>query len=236
MILRSYTILALSILYFYSCKRDDDVYSINAANGPQLNDIIRFSSISRMQLDADSTTESTITVRLDPEVAPTSIVFKTSKGVFDNGDTTQTIASNSQGIASVNILGDKTGTARVSATVKTYKIDTALTFIPALPDDIIVTADAYTVDTSVSINIITTLVRNPGRGKVSAPLKVYYATVQVDSNTQKLVFPPFSFTKQDQGTAAINNPFKVNTSFTFQAKVVSASGDTLRRNVFLRIQ
>src|SRR5690606_36893904 len=137
-----------------------------------VQDIIRFAGVSSLQPAADSSTTSVCTVQIHPEAdaANRDVQFKTSLGTFENGDTVLTIKANASGLASATLLIDQAGAATISAEDKSIRIDTTVVFQPAAPDDILLFADAYRVDTNTSVNVTTQLFRNPGRGKVTDPV------------------------------------------------------------------
>ena len=73
------------------------------------------------------------------------------------------------------LTSKKTGKSDIRATVKSYTIDTMVVFQPALPQDLMVSADLYVVDTTQSVKITALLSRDPFKGQVSDPVKVFYA-------------------------------------------------------------
>lgn len=234
---RTILILTLAAL-LCCCDRDDDVYTANADGGVAISDVIHFSSISHLELDADSSSRSTVTVNISPGAAPNNrdIIFRTSLGRFNNRDTTFVVRANALGIAHVMLLSDSSGMASVSAQVGSYRIDTTMVFKPALPDDMLSSLDQYVVNNNTDVTVTTRLYRNPGRGKVSDPVKVYYELVPLNTVVSELVYPAFSFSDDGVAKAVLRNPYNITGQFRLQVKAVSASGDTLRRNMILQVQ
>ncbi|GAA0548698.1 invasin domain 3-containing protein [Chitinophaga japonensis] len=235
---KPYILLCLFIAAVMGCEKDVDTYTIGGEDGPAVADIIRFSGVSSLQLEADSSSTSVLTVQLHPEAdaANRDVQFKTSLGTFENGDTVLTVKANASGVASATLLSDQAGTAKVSAEVKSIRIDTTLVFQPAAPDDILLSADAYRVDTNTSVNVTTQLFRNPGRGKVTSPVKVFFTVTAPDTATYQLVYPAFAFSEEKAATITISNPFKQAGAFRIASYVLSAQNDTLRKEILIAIQ
>ena len=221
-----------------ACKKEDQLYSVGNQNGPKISDLIHFLSLSADSLYADSASREIITVQVTPEADSLNkfVIFSTLNGTFPNGFPADTIHADANGVASTSFLSATPNSANiVTATVKGISIDTIIRIIPALPDDMSITADKYLTDTLNNISINASLVRNPGRGKVSDPVKVYF-TVTPDSVSKTLIINSFSYSANGIATALIQNPFKYTGSFIITAETVSATGDSLKRMLTVRIK
>jgi len=221
-----------------ACEKEVDTYTEGGEGGPAIKDIIRFTGVSSLQPDADSSSTSVLTVQIYPEAdaANRDVLFKTSLGTFENGDTLLAVKANASGIASAMLLSDRAGRAKVSAEVKSIRIDTTVVFQPAAPDDMLLSADAYRVDTNTSVSVTTQLFRNPGRGKVTDPVKVFFTVTAPDTAAYQLVYPAFAFSEGQAATMAISNPFKQTGIFRVAAYVLSSQNDTLRKEMVIEIQ
>jgi hypothetical protein len=221
---------------FFSCDKQDDLYTIGSNKGTPLSEIISFYKVAPVSLDADSASLCTITVKLNAEadLSNRNVTFISSGGMFTNQDTTRVVQANSEGYATVNLLSETAGTIRVKASVLTYTIDTVVKFVAALPDDILLSADKFTGDTSDSFEVTTRLFRNPGRGLVTDPVKVFYLVASLDTSLN-LVYPEFSYSSGRAAKIEITNPYKISGRFNVSSKVVSAAGDTLARRIMLVI-
>jgi hypothetical protein len=230
----------LSMLCFSvaACKRDDEVYSVGNEKGPPISGLLAIKSISRIQLEADSTTTTVIefTVNTEADSANRYISLQTSLGKFLNGRTTDTLRINADGTAKASLLSNTTGTAMISARVKSINVDTTVSFTPSLPDDMLLSANNYVTDTTGSIMVSADLFRNPGRGNVSDPVKTFFTVTSLSGSTQALVYPQFAFSSNKSASITISNPFKATGQFRVDAKTPSAQGDTIRRNLVFTIQ
>ncbi|MCO5947121.1 hypothetical protein [Mucilaginibacter flavidus] len=220
-----------------ACKRDDDVYTIGNKNGIQSAGLFKIAGISSLQQEAD--TESLIAIKLkisgNADTVSHTIHLSTTLGAFVDGKASTTIIANSLGEATAFLKSGKTGIAQLTFSVQNLSIDTVVTFIAAQPDDILLAADLYSGDTSTSFNLTTTLSRNPGKGIVSDPVKVWY-TVSPSAPGATLVCPAYASSASGVATAIVNNPYKITGTFTIQAKTVNGAGDTLRKSVILLVK
>lgn len=227
-------ILLLALLP--ACDREDDLYSLGNASGPKLKDIIAFQELSVTSLDADSASSCNIKIKINPEASADkrTVTFVAKSGAFPNNDTIQVVKANDDGIATTTLVSKQPGKCMIKATTDTYTIDTFITVNTALPDDILLTSDHYTGDTSTAFSISAELVRNPGRGMVTDPVKVFFVIMPLDSSIN-LIYPSFSFSSMHVATISVTNPYKVSGKFKVISKVLSSPGDTLRRDVMLYI-
>ncbi|MFP5040028.1 hypothetical protein [Parasediminibacterium sp. JCM 36343] len=230
-------VLSFLILSFFSCKKEDDLYRVGSNSGPDLNDIITFTNVSNNQIDADSVSNCILTVKINSQSddASRNVTFITSGGTFSNNDTLMTVQVDALGYATVALKNNMPEMVRVKASVKTFIIDTLITFNLAAPDDILISADKYLADTSNNITISTNLFRNPGRGVISDPVKVYYQITPLDTSIN-LVYPGFAFSEKHVSSIIVSNPFKVSGRFNIKSKVVGSSSDTLTKTILVKIK
>lgn len=226
--------------FFIGCKKEDDVYSVGNPSGVPLADIIKITSVSKLTLEADSLTFSTIEVMINPEASSSNrkVAFTTTNGVFLNGKTTDSVIVNSSGVARVSLLSSKAGVAIVAAKISSYTRDTVINFTASLPDDMLMSASKYVLDTTESFTVTNKLFRNPGKGKVTDPVKVFYEVTPEIINTGSLIYSQFAFSANRETSISISNPFKLKGRFIVTSKTVSASGnsDTLKRSFIIEIK
>ncbi len=233
-----FLLLFFAALLFFGCiKRDDDLYSVGNPIGAQVADIIKITSVSKTGIEADNVTSSVITIKINPETDTLArmISVTTSLGTFQNGKTADIVTADANGIATVTLISPKPGITSFSAKIKSWSIDTTVTFIPALPDDMLVSVDNSVVDTNASITITDVLTRNPFRGSISDPCKVSFIVMPA-LGSAALVCTPFSLSADKKATATITNPTHVKGSFQVQAATMSSKGDTLKRMANFIIQ
>lgn len=234
-IIRSLLALCASFILFSGCDRDNELFDLNSKEGVPLSQVIKFSGISAGSVLADSTSFSLIKVQISQNADSVyrTVVLKTSLGKFSNNDTTITLSVNALGEASVQLISDKPGTALIRATVKNIPIDTSIVFVPALPEDMILTANDYLLDTTQSITVTSQLFRNVGVPSDNS--KVLFRAIP-DNASNFLIVPLFAFSNNGMASVTITNPFHFRDWFTIEAKTLSAKGDTLVRNIRVRIQ
>jgi hypothetical protein len=234
--IRSIIVLCASIFLidFSSCERDDETYELNNPEGIALRSIIYFKDLSLISLEADGTTQTFITIQINPEASSDyrQIVLTTTVGAFSNRRQTDTIVANASGIASFPLSSSIVGLANIRATVKSvYSIDTVVSFEAALPQDLLVTADKYNVKTDQPIEVTTALSRDPNMGMVSDPIKVYYFIIPDSSQSGSLIYPAFAYSSQSKSTITITNPFLLTGKFTLEVTTISSIGTTLKKDI-----
>jgi hypothetical protein len=229
--------LIIIISCLLHCKRQDDLYNLNGTNGLHLGAIISVGSITSMVADADSSTVITISIQVNPgaDTNLNTVTFSCSGGVFTNGDTLQIIKPNSGGIAYASLVDNKEEKVRITAKVLSYSVDTVVNFIAALPDDMLVTSNHYTGDTTTTFQITNSVVRNAGRGLVTDPVKVLFKVVSLDT-LLNLICPDFAFTQNRQTTISISNPYQLKGRFNVESKTLSSQGDTLSKTLQIIIK
>jgi hypothetical protein len=233
--------LLLILASFGSCKRDDDVYAIGSVHGPTVAGIISIKSLSALSVEADSLSPCFISVQIDPNTDSLyrPITFHSSNGSFPNGRSTDTAIADAYGTATLPLISNSAGPALISASVKTisFNVDTSITFTEALPDDFILTADKYKGGVTDSFNVSCALYRNPGRGRVTDPVKVFFsATPDSSKGTSNLVLAPFGYSARGSVKIWVKNPYGKTGTFVITSTALSDKGDSLRQNVTLLIQ
>ncbi len=236
------TALFIALSCLTSCDKQDDIYAVQNPLGPKIADIISFQSVSSAQVDADSASLCTIKVKITPEAAAKNraINFSISGGVFTFGDTEHSLTANTEGIASISFISSKAQPVLFKASVSAFStdttvfsIDTTIVFKPALPDDFLLTADSFVVDSSKAIIITTTLFRNASKGVPTDPYQVSYKITALDT-TVNLVYPEFAFSQNHSASITAINPFKAKGRFTVEAKITTATG-SLAKTISLQI-
>lgn len=228
--------ISLLFLSFAACdaRRDDDLYQINKNN---INDVMRFTAIAPDTVAADSFSIASIRIKIanDADSLHRNIVFHTSLGKFTNNDTSNTVFANSSGEATIGLYSSQSGMAEVTATIGTISIDTVIHFIPALPEDLMLTADKYQTDSTDSIQLYTTLFRN--RGRISDKTVVYYTIERTDGATGPTpVVPDFAISEYDTAQAELRNVYHVHGTFKVSAYTTSQNGNTIRKSITIHIQ
>lgn len=228
------------ILLMVSCQKQDDLYSQQNLIGPQIGDIISFQTVSSSNVDADGVSLCTIKVKINPEAEAVNraVVFKvTGNAKLTNGDTVQTITANTQGFATASFYNTKAESVQVKASVLTYSIDTSIIFKIALPDDLLLEADNYLLDSSMAqpVHLTTKLFRNANRGIVSDGAKVFFTITPLDT-TINFIYQPFVYSQNQIAVDTAINPFKIGGRFKIETKTVSAIGDTLIKVINIRVQ
>lgn len=228
--------MALSIL-IVSCKRDDDVYTIGGKNGQAPTRFLTITTLSATQQEADTASLITINLQIaaNADSASHTITINTSLGKFSNGKATGTITAGADGKASISLHSGTLGNAQLSFTAKNITVDTTIKFIAALPEDMLLTADKYSGDSTSTFGLSTTLVRNTGKGIVTDPVKVFYS-VRPASPGATLVLPTFSESIKGTADCIVSNPYKVKGRFTIMAASPKAGGDTLRKYITLIVK
>jgi hypothetical protein len=225
------------ILSGQACQKDDDRYAVGTNNGIALAQVIAFTQVSPTNLEADSASLCTISVKIDRHASASNrnVRFYTDCGLFTNGDTVQIITANSEGNATAYLLSDKARKANIRVSVmNTYTIDTVINFLPARPDDLLLVADSYEGETDTNFQITSSLYRDPQRGLPSDPMKVLFTVVPLDTNIN-LIYPAFSLTENQVATITLENPFEVSGRFSVTAKTAAAIGDSISRTIQIRI-
>ncbi|CAC9975938.1 hypothetical protein [Flavobacterium panici] len=228
----------LVIAVFISCDRQDDEFAINNSNGFLPESIIHFKKIDLANVEADGVSYSTVSIQINPEanIANEKVGLSTTTGKFVNGRKTDTITVNAYGVGYFTITNEKPERARITATVKSFSIDTIVNFQPALPHDILISADHFVIEPAQTITISASLIRDSFKGKVSDPIKVFYDVTPLTSQPNILIYPNFVMSSQGVSNAIISNPFNLTGDFKVNIKTLSPAKDTLRKSMTFRIQ
>jgi hypothetical protein len=230
--------IVYGVILLSGCEKQDDLYSTQNPIGPQIGDIISFQTVSTSQTDADGVSLCTVKVKIHPEAdaANRAVIFKvTGSARFTNGYSIDTINANTQGYAIASFYNTKAEAVQLKASVLTYIIDTTVSFIKALPDDMQLTADDYVLDTGQAVHLTSTLYRNAGRGKATDGAKVFFTITPLDT-VINFIYLPFSFSQNQIAADTAINPFRVGGRFRVDSKTVSALGDTLRKSINLIVK
>jgi hypothetical protein len=230
-----FIITVLTAAVFSGCSKSDDDYQVG--KGLKLEDIIAFANAPQAMVAADSKSTYLITAKISGEADSLlrDVVFTVKGGTFENNDTIQTVTANSSGIAQVRLKSDSIGAATVRASVQQYyTIDTTFTFTRSYPHDLLLASDQYTGDTSTSFQFTVDLFRDPGKGVVSDPAKVYFTMVSLDTSLN-LVVPAFGYSNAQQVTATATNPFHITGNFELQVRTLLSETDTLLRTLRLQV-
>jgi hypothetical protein len=227
----SLSLFLLTFLALVQCKKS------HTSPGGGSSAIFRFNSLSALSVEADSVSTCRITVQLG-QTSPIAVVFYTNLGLFPNGLSKDTALADAEGMAFMPLLCGTAGDAMISAVYDGTTIDTSINFTPALPDDMLCTANQYSGPDSVDFDMTCVLSRNPGRGKVTDPIKVLFTfTPAMDSTGgPALIVPAFANSAGSVVTDSIENPYRNTGSFVIQASAPLDNGSTLYRSVTVIIK
>jgi hypothetical protein len=231
-----FSLLPLAALALTQCKKG---HTSPGGGSNAQSGIVRISSLSAKSVEADSVSTCLITVQLASTLSPgeNAVVFYTNLGQFPNGLTRDTAVADADGVAVMPLTSDAAGDAMIRAAIDEITVDTSIGFTPALPDDMLCTANQYTGPDSVDFIMTCNLYRNPGRGKVTDPIKVLFSfTPAVGNNASPALLVP-SFANSGGGiiTNNIQNPYRDTGTFVIQAAAPLDNGSTLYRSVTLII-
>jgi hypothetical protein len=140
------------LLMLTGCIKSDD-YVLSKSLDP--NDIIKFVTVSPIKVLADSSSEITIKIQINPEATTNwPVTFKTDKGLFSNGSNTITQPVNLTRNAQVTLkAGLVAGPVRLQAIVQdTISIDTFIVFDHSYPDSLFINSSTQNVAINSSLN------------------------------------------------------------------------------------
>jgi hypothetical protein len=203
--MKPFIVYSLILISFFSCRRDDEQYAVGNSKGVCPSSLFYFSTVQPSVLEADSISICQFQIQLDPQADSTLrfISLSTNLGELSNGRMTDTLKINDQGIATGFLLSSKLGVAKLTARVGNLTIDTLIRWLAALPDDILVSSNSYSGDSTSSFQISAILFRNPGRGLPSDPDKVFF---QIHPATSlNLQVPEFNFSSNHQVNVIVSN-------------------------------
>ena len=226
----------LVALALAQCKKSSS-QSASSSKKASPSSIVHISSLTAKSIEADSASTCLITAQLNSDsiVTENFIVFNTSLGQFPNGQTTDTAVVDFYGVAVMPLLSDAAGDALISVSVGAVSVDTSISFTPALPDGMLCMANQYTAPDSVDFNMTCNLYRNPGRGKVTDPIKVLFSfSPSTGSNSAPaLIVPSFANSVRGVVTDSVLNPYRNTGTFVIQASTLSDNGNSLIESVTL---
>jgi len=228
----------LILFFLLSCIKEDDYYSLNNPDGLKIDSIFYFGEIKNSNIEADGISKYQMKINIHPESTSENreIGLETSLGLFRNGRNTDSVIVDANGEGTFYLSSSLPGEAKITAKVKTFVIDTTVNFIPALPHNLLISLDKFKIDTSQSIEIRTSLFRDPFMGEVSNPVKVYYLVVSDSVQSNSLIYPAISQSENNESTISITNPFFLKGGFKVEVKTLSAKSDTIRRVAHFKIE
>jgi hypothetical protein len=157
-------LLTSYVVYLYSCSpKPGDLVS------PQIDQSIKAAdvkvNVTANNIPADGYSNAEITVDLTDTslVLPgTNISFTSNNGTFTNGTISYSVPSGNNGMTEAYLKCNQAGVVNVTATVSSSFSETvAVTFVPALPDQVTLAPDipTLTYSTAPQANLTTTLSR-----------------------------------------------------------------------------
>jgi hypothetical protein len=229
---RNFSFVILFVIFF-SCKKEDDEYTLNNPDGLSIESILFFKKIDSLTVEADGITKNTVSIQVNPEAALSNreVSLVITSGKFSNGRQTDTVVPNAIGLASFTVTSQVPEDAKIGATIKSYRIDTAIHFRPALPHELLLTADKVVANTSQSITLNADLIRDPFKGSVTNPVKAFFVITPLSPQNFSLIYPNFGLSSQGKAAITVTNPFSLKGFFRAESKTLSANGDTLRRQL-----
>lgn len=123
--------------------------------------VLRFIALPAT-LEADQATTGAIAVLVSGHIPANqrAVTFSTSSGQFAQSSPVTPLADN---IARIDLKGTLTpGLARIQASVSGFARDTTVTFVPALPDTILLDAGAFSLATGTETTVRARLLRTMG--------------------------------------------------------------------------
>ena len=229
----------LGMLLLFSCNKTEiDMYDELGPNGIGINQIISFTSISSLKAPADSFTliQTTIKTNASLQDPERKVVFRTDHGLFSNGLDSFVTKINGSGNANAHVLSRDPGKANITAKISSYTIDTSIEFVDAFPNEIYVTLDKYTVDSTETITVNADLLRNEPRAKVSDPIRTSFKVTDNIGNPAIFDYNPTILSKNGKATNTIKNPFGKRGTYQIIVSTRTDTGDTLRRTQIFQVK
>ncbi len=231
--------MLLGACLLFSCQKERDAnkYQVGANGGPNVSDIISYTSVSQNAIPADGVATCDVTIKINAQADSQYryVLLQCSNGMFDNGLGRDTVFANAYGYVKVSLHSLVAAPCHLTASVRTYAIDTIVQFVPAMPDDMQLFADSQNVDSTQSIRLTCVLSRR--MGAVSDGLPVYYSITRADTiKGDSLVVPAYSSTHSDTATAVITNPFFAHGYFKVTALRASSSGNNLSSSLYIKVR
>jgi hypothetical protein len=234
--MKKVSVFFIVVLLSAGCVKDDEAYSAGNTLNTAIAELITISSVSKTTIEADNATISTIKlkVHIETDTIVKKINIAITGGTFVNGKTTDVVTADAYGNAAVDIKSNTPGTAYFTAKVKSVLLDTSITVIPSLPDDMLFITDTPIVDANASVVFTATLSRDPFRGIVNDPCKVFFVVTGTGSNS--LAYLPYVMSADKKAMITITNPAHIKGTFVVEAQTLSSKGNTLKKPVTLTIQ
>lgn len=219
-----------------SCKKDDDVYTPGTSRGVDVSSILQVDAKGVTDIPADQVTPVTIfvTVRADAATAKKIITLATTLGVFGNGQATSSVTADAYGKAQFTLTSAVIGTAIITATSGAYSVTTAVKFVAAMPDDLILTADKYQASPSETATMTATLYRAPQSGSITDPAKVEFSVS--GGAGEPLFIPAFAYSTHGVATAVLGNPFGSVGTYTITATATNQQGQSISKSITVVIK
>lgn len=231
------TFFALLAVLLQGCTRDDKVYGIGNDEGYSAADVLRFEdTVGSVPVPADTQSTAIIGIQVSPQAASSnrSVYVTTDLGHFGDGSSADSIYVDAAGKGAIRLHSGVPGIATITATLKDIRVARTLSFVAAMPDDLLLTADKYAVDTTEAIQLTAVLSRTPGFGKVTDPVKVLF-TIS-GTGADQLVMPQFAQSSTSTANVTLSNPFRISGSFIVTAATTNQQGVIIKRSLSIQIR
>lgn len=228
-------ISAMALFLFAGCVHQDDYYN-GGDKMKTVGDFFTIENISDTVALADSLSTVLIKVKVKTNNSDTSrnVTFQTSLGKFSNGTQEISVKTTSVGFASATLFSNEQGDATVTVTDLNLIIDTIVHFRQAPPDDLILTANEYVVDSTQTISLTCFALRD--RGVVTDGVKINFKVVDKLDSSLSLVVNPISFTKARKAVVTVSNPFHLHGKFIAEAWALKTDGTLTKATAELQIK
>lgn len=225
-----YLLLILTGVIIWSCEREPTDYSYSKNN--DVRSLVRFININPASIPADNASSTIISVQIAPETDSVyrKVLFVADKGTFSNANDSIWVNANYNGQCSARLISStQIGIARINAIVKDIVIDTTMYFTTAFPEDFLLSTSNYVIDSGEPAFIKAELYRR--FGNVSNNLKVSFFLKSNDTIKVSPIISQYGVVNNDTVRGEIINPFYAQGLFTFIAKVLISSNDTLEKEI-----
>jgi adhesin/invasin len=139
---------------------------------------------SANQVDADGLSSVQLRAEVNPALTNRNVIFTTTAGSFTQGGTTQTspsVSTGSDGVAIAQLYATTVGTAVVTATAAGFSASQTITFTPALPDFISLSAKPLSLVRSETNGIQLVAQLSRSIGNVTKDTRVDFTAVNATS-------------------------------------------------------
>jgi hypothetical protein len=226
-------VFLLALIVFSACEKESDIF--NNFHNNDVNDIIKFIAIDKDSISADGESQLNITVQITPEADSPyrKVSFSTNYGLFSNQKDSITAPVNYTGQCSVSLTSSKhIGPTIIKAKVKDIVIDTLVYFMTSYPEDFLLSASDYVVDSGNISSIKVDCYRKTGQ--VTNNLKVLFSVQKVDTINIYPVIDQFGLVENDTASVEIFNPFHAQGKYTIIAKAPISDIDTLTKCIVIQ--